>query len=148
MEDVERGTPHFHCCSRFCSDWNNDPQCTDPTCNIAGKTSEGRAWSDVPRRCRACVAAENHREAVRALSVFGWVIATIARVGLIAHASRGWHLKNLKNAAYFHCAPEPSESMWLVYLEGAETPTHELPSPNPADRAAEVVSLLVGEVES
>lgn len=142
---VKRGTPHVHGCP-LCQRWRDDPPCTDTTCDIVGELGDDTLVGGKSKPCCACRAEYEHEQSLRALRAFGRVVATIARVALVERASRGGHIdsynRNPVGAAYY--GPEPK---WFVYAGQAVTPTHELPSPHPADRAAEVVSLLFGEAE-
>lgn len=146
LRHVKRGTRHVHSCP-CCSRWRVKPAvCTLVECDIIGVYANCESIDPGQRFplggrdkvCAACEAEFAHARAIEVLHAIGEAVATVARALIIAHAIDHRGIRGEHSAAYY--GPEQT---WLVYLGDAQEPSLEIHSPDPADRAAEVVALVI-----
>jgi hypothetical protein len=101
---------------------------------------EAAARADIAHICDHVMEAMRIR--ARALTVFGEAIAMVAQAQLMSATCRGLQINDRRKkraALYFaECG------LWLVYRASSLEP-QEIESPHPADRAAEVIAMMIEE---
>lgn len=111
-------------------------RCDQPECGFVFTDSVAHATE-----CRASEAWK-HRRAIQVLHVFGGAIATVARAQIMSAACRGSQINGeLGKCVALYSA---SHGLWLIYRASSLEP-QEIESPHPADRAADVVAMMIEE---